>query len=1062
MPPTTRSSGGLRLAPQWDEDSDLTDIEDSDSDEEIEQPVKAPLPPQQPRPQSDPQQGPARRSARKSTQQATEERTSPVNKDEAPLPPYYSSNPSVDQISKLIDADLILLEPDYQRGVVWPASKQMALIDSIYRNYPVPNLVFVREFVNEEHSRVCIDGKQRLTSIKRFINGEIAHRDPITKKLKWFKKTAPNQRRVLVSEDWKRKFLAKQLTFYDYENITASQERMIFQRVQLGTVLTLAERLQAANGGCADFLRELRNCVCSTQVFANFGEWGESKGKNFLALSQIVYLVETKKLPSSLPDAEKLSSWLEGSLKNTVEIKGSILLAFNIFGRLSLHERYGPWLSTQGVTPVEFVMAIYAIVVFMHDITDCKLADGIRKMWEADRNSASKGKSAKAIKESYARMRDFVDKMAKVKKIELEYDPTELVNSADMPLLSEEQTDALLHASEGRSTKTSKKRSRSVASKGSRFTYQESSDDDEAPLSRSKKKGSTSKSPAAKKARLSKNAKQNDRIESEGEDDDDDADVIPKRRRLARSQGAKMKPLNVPAKGSTAPKPPSSALRVRRPKSDTPAPTPPPPSAPIPSTSSSKIPTIKIPAPLKPPADSGAGGMQPGCSNNPAPSVSSTSLFPPDFGNGGASSVSGTTAVPATTAAAVPTVLPSWPSVSSATLFNTDPPLSSPSPSSIIVHEPVNNSTAGLPPITVEPPQTEGKSTAGMSAGERLNRLKGRVVERDSQRAATPMQTSPTIPAEVPSSLSQEQKYPTPPGDVCVGDGQPLHEKRTPGSAPGGNTVRAPVQHLAKNQDPPVPTTKNQNAAQSMKSETPAPTSKKSQSSAQTPLSRPRATASSSSQQVQPTNRQQQPQQQRQPSATSTEPPGPDEVIESLRSKKGSYDHMKFSKRTAPPLPQRPVATGTVSDPHHTGTQPHSRTSESEPPFTFDGWVESISVQATKLQEQSRHQQQAVPFSSSSNVAPDGQGYQLKRRRSAYEVDNLQSGAKRVNTDPSFGGGAATIGNFGNTQGGLGLETPPPSAGPGGPRRTTAAQAHATVDPRLQHRGTGGAPPPPR
>lgn len=134
MPPTTRSSGGLKLAPQWDEDSDLTDVEDSD--EETEQPVQAPPPPQQPRPQPEPQQGPARRSARKTTQQATEERQPAISKDEGPLPPYNMSNPSIDQIASTsldyglcfsaadtihapewIEADLIVLEPDYQRGL---------------------------------------------------------------------------------------------------------------------------------------------------------------------------------------------------------------------------------------------------------------------------------------------------------------------------------------------------------------------------------------------------------------------------------------------------------------------------------------------------------------------------------------------------------------------------------------------------------------------------------------------------------------------------------------------------------------------------------------------------------------------------------------------------------------------------------------------------------------------------------------------------------------------------------------------------------------------------------
>ncbi|RXW16211.1 hypothetical protein EST38_g9640 [Candolleomyces aberdarensis] len=979
MPPTTRSSAHLKLAAAWDEDSDssLTDVEDSD--EETEQPVQAPPPCAQARPQPQPQQGPSRpiRNIRKATQQATEERKTTISKDEGPLPPYNQSGPTVDQIYGWIEAGLILLEPDYQRDVVWNETKQMNLIDSLYKNYPVPNLVFVREYHDGEYSRVCIDGKQRLTSIKRFMNGEIAYRDPGTKKKLWYKKTAPSQKRILVSEEWKRKFRAKTLTFYDYENINPSQERMIFQRVQLGTVLTPAERLQAANGGCADFLRELRNCVCSTQVFSNFKEWGKSKGKNFLALCQIVFLVETEKLPTALPEPDKLTPWLEGPLINTGKIQKSVLLAFNVFGRLSLHEKYGLWLSTQGVSPVEFVMAIYAIVIFMDDLTDCKLADGIRKMWDADRNPDSTGKGSKITKaganKSYVQMRNFVEKMAKV-RIELEYDPTELVKAADMPVLSEEQID-MLRASEAPSTKAAVKRSRSVVSSTSKPGRDDSVSDDEAPLSRSKKGGKPS---ASKKSKLNKAAKEAKQVEPEEED----GDVIPTvTKREPVSKGvATRKPSGVQAKGSTAAKPSSAATRVKRPSTSR---APPPPTAPVPSTSSSQLPPLKITVPpLQRPstlANARVGGKEPGPSKNtpvrsqPNTPLTRTAPLPPDFGNGvpqSSSSVSGTT----TTTAA--------PLVPSATI-----PASS------------------FPPIIAEPLNTAG--TLGVSTSERLKSLKNRRQVHASQRASsTPSQASPTLPAQVPSA----QEYPTPPEEGCVVDAQPAIARK-PAPAPAAQSSM-----------------KNQNAAQAV-------------------ASRPSATASSAGQQqAKPANR---PSNAPQANASPTEPSAPVDVLDALHSKKGSYENIRFSKRVQPPQ-------GSANNSSNTGTQPNPTTSGSEAPFTYDGWIESISAQATRLQ-----QQQTTAFSNS-NLAPLARqdapqaGVPQKRRRSVYDLGEPQGGAKRTNTN------ASGSGSFGSGQGALGLNTPPPSAGrlpygSDGFGLGRSGQTQPTVDPRLAKSG-----PPPR
>lgn len=59
-------------------------------------------------------------------------------------------------------------------AVVWPEQKQVKLLDSIYRNFYVPPIVFaVSRDRNGELTRMCVDGKQRLTSIQKFMDGQV-------------------------------------------------------------------------------------------------------------------------------------------------------------------------------------------------------------------------------------------------------------------------------------------------------------------------------------------------------------------------------------------------------------------------------------------------------------------------------------------------------------------------------------------------------------------------------------------------------------------------------------------------------------------------------------------------------------------------------------------------------------------------------------------------------------------------------------------------------------------------------------------------------------------------
>ncbi len=91
------------------------------------------------------------------------------------------------------------LDPEYQRGryctlmqglyfdpllifiscpaaVVWSTTKQMAIIDSLFHNYYIPPVVFAisKDPLDGYETRLCVDGKQRLTSIQKFFDGQVS------------------------------------------------------------------------------------------------------------------------------------------------------------------------------------------------------------------------------------------------------------------------------------------------------------------------------------------------------------------------------------------------------------------------------------------------------------------------------------------------------------------------------------------------------------------------------------------------------------------------------------------------------------------------------------------------------------------------------------------------------------------------------------------------------------------------------------------------------------------------------------------------------------------------
>ncbi|KAL4074113.1 hypothetical protein V8B97DRAFT_1864609 [Scleroderma yunnanense] len=320
-----------------------------------------------------------------------------------PLTPPSAMSYSTQELHTFIHEGFIDLNPSYQRDVVWPESKQIGLIDSIFRNFYIPPIIFaVQKDEDGETVRVCVDGKQRLTSIQKFLDGLIPHRDSRTKKSFWFVRSEQQRTtRLEIPEVWRRQFSETRITCVEYHDLAPGTEREIFQRVQLGMTLTAAEKLQAISSPWAEWIADLHTRhVNSEGALAQALEWDTKRGRDFQCIAQMVYCCDS--LPDhALPTAQKLERWLSRVDKPGQAFKKQISDALDAFWHIANVEglKIAFRQVDKRVAPVEFVF-IGTLLFILRDHTYQERANAIlhmrlriREQFRDVRNNGQVGKA---------------------------------------------------------------------------------------------------------------------------------------------------------------------------------------------------------------------------------------------------------------------------------------------------------------------------------------------------------------------------------------------------------------------------------------------------------------------------------------------------------------------------------------------------------------------------------------------------------------------------------------------------------------------------------------------
>lgn len=149
---------------------------------------------------------------------------------------------TVHDVLRRIEKGSFIMDPDFQRDFIWEEDKQCKLIESVMMRIPLP-VFYLAE--NNKGQMIVVDGLQRLSTFRRFVNNELKLKLPHQSELhqKYFQDLPPKlQNRV---EDCS-------LVLY-----------VIDAKVPERALLDIFERV---NGGEPLTRQQMRNCLFSGQA----------------------------------------------------------------------------------------------------------------------------------------------------------------------------------------------------------------------------------------------------------------------------------------------------------------------------------------------------------------------------------------------------------------------------------------------------------------------------------------------------------------------------------------------------------------------------------------------------------------------------------------------------------------------------------------------------------------------------------------------------------------------------------------------------------------------------
>jgi hypothetical protein len=206
------------------------------------------------------------------------------------------NNYSVLELLEMLERKDLFVNKSYQRHAgLWPEGPSSYFIDTIIEKYPFPKL-YIYEYINPGERRMkkeVVDGQQRITAIKRFINDEFTVKGDTKYSGKKFSE---------LPQDAQDEFLSYSVSVDVIRSATRSEILQMFRRMNAYTLpLNNAEKRHSSfSGEFKWFINELSDSL--NDFFVSFGVFSEKQIVRMLdaeLLSEIIIAIEDGILSSS-------------------------------------------------------------------------------------------------------------------------------------------------------------------------------------------------------------------------------------------------------------------------------------------------------------------------------------------------------------------------------------------------------------------------------------------------------------------------------------------------------------------------------------------------------------------------------------------------------------------------------------------------------------------------------------------------------------------------------------------------------------------------------------------
>jgi len=118
----------------------------------------------------------------------------------------------------------------------WRSGQGAQLTHGILQNYYIPPIILAVQDASVESEsdiiRICIDGKQRCSSILNFMDGKIPFVSPNTKDKYWYTLFGNRRSGKQLPDTLKRRFEQISIQVVEYDNIKDEQQRDIFREFE--------------------------------------------------------------------------------------------------------------------------------------------------------------------------------------------------------------------------------------------------------------------------------------------------------------------------------------------------------------------------------------------------------------------------------------------------------------------------------------------------------------------------------------------------------------------------------------------------------------------------------------------------------------------------------------------------------------------------------------------------------------------------------------------------------------------------------------------------------------